>query len=538
MSKYHVSIPSWEAERKHIVFNITTIPPQGDTFSTKRRYRDFERLNKKLLERSFPQVALPGKLFLHNDTAIEARRVKLEKMFQSYVESYGVNSFVEEFLAPRESISLHNSRQSIMQESCIDETENNSVKLAEASFNGLVSAESSEDETSEEPYDQYELSAIEILVARAAYRSEREQSLRLARIYTIATLITLAGAASLRSPRWPFVGAAIGTAISATFAALDAIRVSKKEDWRRRGFGLEDSALKCSNSSDIDSFAQFMRQRKLRVATKQNASTEPDNVPEQMNGHAVPTIIEVGKKVEEEEEVPKDLAREVILEKMDRLHASGSHADVVAVAESFDVKKDPNVAWRWARGVYYESMVDLAYPVDRLGQVIAVLKQHAGKQSSSLVHKWIAIVSNVYGERKGAIRDRVEAALSFEFHTKMALEIDPNDPVLHYMLGRFSFDVSHLSWLERRGAKAISGKEPPNATVEDALRHFQNALSIKASPAVYLEIGKCYTNLKDVAKAKEFYKKAADFVPPGGDQIGIEEEHAVQEAISILAAKQ
>jgi len=146
------------------------------------------------------------------------------------------------------------------------------------------------------------------------------------------------------------------------------------------------------------------------------------------------------------------------------------------------------------------------------------------------VHKWIAIVSNALGERKGMIRDRVEAGWSFEFHTKKALEIDPQDPTLHYMSGRFCFDVSGLSWFERQGARAIGGKEPPHATYQDALKHYQNALALKRSPAFYLEIGRCYEKLKNKSMALENFKSAAEFNPNEGDLLTMEEESAREEA--------
>jgi regulator of microtubule dynamics protein 3 len=155
-------------------------------------------------------------------------------------------------------------------------------------------------------------------------------------------------------------------------------------------------------------------------------------------------------------------------------------------------------------------------------------------ERSALVHKWLAIIHNALGERRGAIRDRVEGGVAFDLHTKKALEIDPSDPTLHYMAGRFCFDVSGLSWLERQGARAISGKEPPKATYQEALQHYQNALALKESPAFFLEIGKCFQKLRDESKALESFKKAATFVPAGGEALTIEEVAAREEAREIL----
>jgi len=556
----HVSISSWEVEDRHVVFNITTMPSDGETYSTKRRYREFERLNKKLEAKSLPKLNLPGKLFVHSDSAIEGRRVKLEKALKSYVQSNGLNPLLEDFLAPRSDVHLHSSRRSSMQDSVAESIIDDSM-LTTATKGGdddplpdmVGSPITSEEEeellnklpvaesvTEADPCSQgdsekpYQVWAMEMLAARASLRAERSLSLRLARIYTLATVATLIGSYSLRTNRWPLIGAALGSAVSAGYALLNALWLSRKEDRRRRGFGLTNSPSKTTDGKDVQQLMEH-----LAAKGAQKAAVPKEKVEEK---EELPAKEEEAKKEdkattrEERSRAKEQEIDETLLNKLDEMHLSGLHDDVVMVLRTFDDVTDSRLAWRWARALYYQSQIlpDATLAGDQLESALATLRTAAEKDVSALTHKWIAIVHNAYGERKGTIRDRVEAGLSFEFHTKRALEIDPNDPTLHYMSGRFCFDVSGLSWLERQGAKAIAGKEPPKATYEDALRHYEKALSLKPSPAVQLEIGRCYQKLNDEAKAIEFFKQAAEFAAAEVDKLSVEEEAAIDEAKAIL----
>ena len=154
---------------------------------------------------------------------------------------------------------------------------------------------------------------------------------------------------------------------------------------------------------------------------------------------------------------------------------------------------------------------------------------------SALTHKWIAIVHNSLSERKGTIKDRVEGGIAFQLHTQKALELDPSDPTLHYMMGRFCYDISFLTWIERQGARAISGKEPPKATVSDALGYFEKAYSMKPCPSFALEIARCYLNLKNDTKAKEFFQIASSLVPEKDTPFSPEDHDAAVQATEMLA---
>ena len=534
--KPHVSIPSWEIEDQHVVFNISTIPGEGETFTTKRRYREFERLNRKLESKSLPRLNLPGKLFVHSDSAIESRRVKLERVLRLYVQAQGIDPILEEFLSPRFGVGLLGSRQSSMQDSVID---TNSVTPQEGEVEDEeeeeeetnVAQNNSEEEDSNSKNGPHLVWSLEMLAARAAYRAERCASIRLARVYSLATIITLVASLSSRAHRWPLLGAAFGSGVSAAFAMLTALWTIRKEDWRRRGFGLTTSPSSCSDGTDARTLADSLsargenkKSRKVSSDKQQIEATEKSDVHTQVIAVQSPSLQTV------------TLENDELFKKLDELHLLGLYEESLRMIQTVGQTLDPNILWRSARAAYYRSMTtpDESDMV-RLESILKKLMESAKVTTSSLTHKWIAIVHNAYAVRKGSISDRVEAGLSFERNAKRALELDPSDPTLHYLLGRFCFDVAGLTWLERKGAKAVSGKEPPKTTYQEALQHFENALALKASPSFQVERGRCYQKLKDERKALECFKAAAQFVPAtAADVLTPEENAAIEEAKTIV----
>ena len=56
-------------------------------------------------------------------------------------------------------------------------------------------------------------------------------------------------------------------------------------------------------------------------------------------------------------------------------------------------------------------------------------------------------------------------------HIDRAIELRPEEPILHYLNGRWCFEVAGLSWLEKKAAAALFAT-PPEATYEQALGYF------------------------------------------------------------------
>lgn len=69
--------------------------------------------------------------------------------------------------------------------------------------------------------------------------------------------------------------------------------------------------------------------------------------------------------------------------------------------------------------------------------------------SNANLHKWCAILVGVHGDFL-PITEKIKNGYRFKELVMEALEISPHDADLHYLLGRFKYEVASLSWIERR----------------------------------------------------------------------------------------
>ncbi|XP_045601198.1 regulator of microtubule dynamics protein 1 [Procambarus clarkii] len=130
-------------------------------------------------------------------------------------------------------------------------------------------------------------------------------------------------------------------------------------------------------------------------------------------------------------------------------------------------------------------------------------------ENNAEIHKWYAILAGARGEYLG-ITERVKSGNIFKNHIDRALELKPKDSTLHHLLGRFCFEVSQLSWLERKAATALFG-EVPSSTYEEALRHFLAAEELKSSgwKENRLFVAKCHIQMSNYSAASTWLERAS-----------------------------
>lgn len=106
----------------------------------------------------------------------------------------------------------------------------------------------------------------------------------------------------------------------------------------------------------------------------------------------------------------------------------------------------------------------------------------------------------------------------------------PTDATTLYMLGTWCYEISNLTWYQRKIASVIFG-EPPNSSFQEALTYYENAE--KVDPNFYslnlLMLGKTYLKLERKEDAIKYLKKVVEF-PVRND----EDQKAKQEAQKIL----
>ncbi|XP_050316249.1 regulator of microtubule dynamics protein 1-like [Anthonomus grandis grandis] len=125
------------------------------------------------------------------------------------------------------------------------------------------------------------------------------------------------------------------------------------------------------------------------------------------------------------------------------------------------------------------------------------------------VHKWYAVLIGSKSNKTVDIKEKINGGYTFKKHVDKAISIKPDDYSLHYMLGRFQYELAGLRWYERKVAAALYS-EPPYATYEDAFSCFLTAERL--APFEWKEnrlmMGKCKIAMSQYKEAVEWLEKA------------------------------
>ncbi|XP_015451493.1 regulator of microtubule dynamics protein 3 isoform X3 [Pteropus alecto] len=169
--------------------------------------------------------------------------------------------------------------------------------------------------------------------------------------------------------------------------------------------------------------------------------------------------------------------------------------------------------WRLARA--YSDMYELTEEVSEKKSYALNGKEEAeaalekGDENAEC-HQWYAVLCGQLAEHEG-IQRRIQSGFSFKEHVDKALALQPENPMAHFLLGRWCYQVAHLSWLERKTATALL-ESPLSATVQDALQSFLKAEELQPgfSKAGRVYISKCYQELGRNSEARQWVKLALE----------------------------
>ncbi|XP_006883074.1 PREDICTED: regulator of microtubule dynamics protein 3 [Elephantulus edwardii] len=206
-----------------------------------------------------------------------------------------------------------------------------------------------------------------------------------------------------------------------------------------------------------------------------------------------------------------------LLQQVDALHL-GSKQDK---REGFQLLLNNKLAygsrqdflWRLARA--YSDMCELteemsekkSYAVS--GKEAAEAALEKGDKNAEC-HQWYAVLCGQLAEHEG-IQRRIQSGFSFKEHVDKAIALQPENPMAHFLLGRWCYQVSHLSWLEKKTATALL-ESPLCATVQDALQSFLKVEELQPgfSKAGRIYISKCYRELGKNSEARRWIKLALE----------------------------
>ncbi|VEN56724.1 unnamed protein product [Callosobruchus maculatus] len=178
-----------------------------------------------------------------------------------------------------------------------------------------------------------------------------------------------------------------------------------------------------------------------------------------------------------------------------------------------DYPENTDVLWRLGKAHHKisETSDDKEFIQNHISKGIEALdKALELKKDDAQIHKWYAVLVGSRSEYV-SLQERIDDGHKFKKHVDAAIALSPDDASLHYMLGRFDFEVAGLKWYERKVAAALFS-EPPNATYTDALQHFIQAekLANFEWKENKLMIAKCKIATGDYKEAMDWLTQASN----------------------------
>nr|ACZ26275.1 hypothetical protein [Mayetiola destructor] len=201
-----------------------------------------------------------------------------------------------------------------------------------------------------------------------------------------------------------------------------------------------------------------------------------------------------------------------LLQNADQLFDENQYQEVIDVLKKHpNYDSDANILWRLARALYKLSGTNKAKKEECIKEGFeAITKALEIDETNYACHKWMAVLLDTKCELVG-IKERVSQLENVKKHMEKAVELNPNDPTNWHLLGNFAFGLADMPWYQRKVVSAIFAT-PPTGTYEEALEYFLKAEQTKANfySMNLLFIGRCYYNLKNKEKAKEYLTRAAE----------------------------
>ncbi|CAG0894082.1 unnamed protein product [Cyprideis torosa] len=220
---------------------------------------------------------------------------------------------------------------------------------------------------------------------------------------------------------------------------------------------------------------------------------------------------------------------------IDELLASGKNGAYEAaenLKKELGDQENPELLWRLAKVEHeirkYEKKESKQEKLQKKALEYAE-RALALEDSNPEIHKWYAVALGGMTDFV-SIKQKLKIAHTFEKEIRRALELNPNDWELHYLLGRFLFGTSQIGWFERKLATAIFGA-PPTGTVEGAIDEFLVAERLSDGTELINKVflAKAYLENDNYKSAVKVAKEGLLLEPKSYD-----ETHGLQELEKIM----
>ncbi|XP_055316040.1 regulator of microtubule dynamics protein 1-like isoform X2 [Sitodiplosis mosellana] len=200
-----------------------------------------------------------------------------------------------------------------------------------------------------------------------------------------------------------------------------------------------------------------------------------------------------------------------LLQNADQLFDENQYQEAIDLLKKFPNQSDANILWREARALFKLSGTNKAKKEESIREGYELIQKALELDENNYAcHKWMAVLLDAKSELDG-IKVRVGQLANVKKHMQKAVDLNSEDPTNWHLLGNFAFGLADMPWYQRKIVSAIFAT-PPTGTYEEALDYFLKAEEKKANfySMNLLFIGKCYYNMKNNEKAKEFITRAAN----------------------------
>jgi tetratricopeptide (TPR) repeat protein len=121
-------------------------------------------------------------------------------------------------------------------------------------------------------------------------------------------------------------------------------------------------------------------------------------------------------------------------------------------------------------------------------------------------------------------REKVQYVNEIKRYAENTLKYDPNSFKAYHVLGKWNFEVSNLTSIERGFARILFGGLP-KASLQDAIRYYEKSRALEPTFAInYLELAKAYHRNKEDNKARDLLKKLETIPNRIEDDVRIKKE--------------
>ncbi|ANE49320.1 hypothetical protein [Flavisolibacter tropicus] len=104
-------------------------------------------------------------------------------------------------------------------------------------------------------------------------------------------------------------------------------------------------------------------------------------------------------------------------------------------------------------------------------------------------------------------RDKINTVKEIRANAEKAIKLNPNHGRAWHVLGKWHYEVSNLSMLEKAGVRIMYGGLP-EASLKESIKAYEKAKALEPNFALnYLELAKAYNRNDEISKAIECLRK-------------------------------